>query len=81
MNTLIQANIFFFITSIAVVIFLILGVVACIYLIGFLRNIKRASDLLTHKIELASEHADTLFEDIRESAIFSFLFGKKRRKK
>ena len=81
MTTLIQANIFFFITSVAVVIFLILGAIACIYLIGFLRNLKRASDMLTHKIEIASEHADTLFEDIRESTIFSFLFGKKRKKK
>ena len=79
MTTLIQANIFFFITSIAVVIFLILGIIAFYYIIGILRNIKKASDAIEHKIESVSEHADDLYHSIKESFLFSMLFGKKRK--
>ena len=81
MDTLMKADIFFFITTIAVIIFLILGSIAFVYLIKILRNIKRASDTLEHKIEVASEHADTLYHSIAESFLFNMLFGKKKKTK
>lgn len=79
MNTLIHADIFFFITTIAVIIFLILGVIVFIYIIGILRNIKKASDIIGEKIEAASQSADSLYHSIKQSFLFSLLFGKKKR--
>ena len=81
MNTLMNANIFFFVTTVAVIAFLILGSIAFCYFIGILKNIKKASDMLGEKIEAASEHADTLYHSIAESFIFNMFFGKKRKGK
>lgn len=81
MNTLIHADIFFFITSIAVVIFIILGCITFWYIIGILRNVKRASDKIEHKIDVAGEHVDDLYHSIKESFLFATLFGKKKSKK
>ncbi len=79
MNTLMHADIFFFVTTIAVIAFLVLGSIAFYYIIGILRNIKRASDKIEEKIEVASEHADDLYHSIKESFLFAMLFGKKKR--
>ncbi len=80
MQTFIHADIFFFITSIAVVVFLILGSITFWYVIGILRNIKKASDKIEDKIEVASEHAEDLYHSIKESFLFAMLFGKKKSK-
>ena len=77
MDTLMKANIFFFITSIAVVIFVILGSIIAIYVIRILGSIKRASDKLEDGVDAAFENADALSTKIRESFIFNLLFGKK----
>ena len=76
MDTLMKADIFFFVTTIAVVTFLILGSVAFVYLIKILRNIKKASDLIGDKIETASENADVLYHKIQESLLFQLVFKK-----
>lgn len=81
MDTLLKANIFFFVTTIAVVVFLVLGCVMFFYIIKILQNIKRASDKLSEKIDVASEHADTLYHSIADSFIFHMLFGKKKKTK
>lgn len=78
MDTLMKADIFFFVTTIAVIVFLILGSIAFYYIIKTLRNIKNASDTLSHKIEIASENADTLYHSIADSFLFHMLFGKKK---
>ena len=44
MNTLIHADIFFFVTTIVVVVFAILGIVAWVYVIKILANLKKLSD-------------------------------------
>ncbi len=80
MQTFIHADIFFFVTTIAVIMFLILGSIAFYYIIGILRNIKKASDKIEQKIEVASEHADDLYHSIKESFLFAMLFGKKKEK-
>ena len=83
MNTLMKADIFFFVTTIATVIFVILGSIALVYLIKILRSVKRATDAIEAKIESASERLDAMSESISQSGIFSLLFpgGKKRRRK
>ncbi len=78
-----KADIFFFVATIATVIFLILGAVALAYLIGILRNVKRATDSLRERIETTGQQLDALGEQIAASGIFRLIFGgagKRRRK-
>jgi membrane protein implicated in regulation of membrane protease activity len=81
MDTLMKADIFFFISSISSIVFLILGCVALYYLIRVLKNVKEATDTLKSKIETAGDEVRELVEDVRESSLFRFFFGKKKRKK
>jgi len=80
MDTLMKADIFFFVTTIAVVAFCILGSIAFFYIIRILRNVSKASDKLAEKIEIGSEHAAALYHKVAESFVFNMLFGKKQRK-
>ena len=80
MDTLMKANIFFFVTTIAVVAFTLVGVVAFLYLIGILRDIRRATRRLGDELEAMEESADALYRRISESFIFTMLFGKRKRK-
>lgn len=81
MDTLLKADIFFFVTTIAVIVFLILGCIAFFYLIKILKNIKHASDVLGEKIEEASEHADSLYHKVADSVLFNMVFAKRSRSK
>ena len=79
MTTLIHADIFFFVTTITVIVFLILGSIVLIYTIGIMRNIKRASDVIEQRIEAAADHADSMYHSIKDSFLFRMIFGKKRK--
>jgi len=81
MNTLLQANIFFFIASMGTIIFIILGSIALFYLIHILKNVKEATDSLRGKIETASEQVEKMRQKISESLIFNLIFAKKPSKK
>ena len=81
METLAQANIFFFITTIAVIIFTLLGSIALYYLIRILHDVRASTALLKEKVEHASEEVAALGAKVRESVVFNLLFAKKRHKK
>lgn len=81
MDTLLQANIFFFIASMGTIIFIILGSIALFYLIHILKNVKEATDSLRGKIETASEQVEKMRQKISESLIFNLIFAKKPSKK
>lgn len=84
MNTLIQADIFFFITTISVIIFTILASIAMYYLIGALKNFKKITKNLEHRIDQASDQigdeAEYLKNRLHESFIFNLIFAKKKAK-
>lgn len=84
MNTLIQADIFFFVTTIAVIIFTILASVAMYYLIGALKNFKKITKNLEHHIDQAGDkiedEAEYLKNRLHESFIFNLIFAKKKAK-
>lgn len=81
MDTLMKADIFFFVTTIAVIIFLVLGVVISVYVIRILGNIKRASEKLEESVGNIGEQAEALGDKIAESFLFNLLFGKKAKKR
>lgn len=79
MDTLMKADIFFFVTTIAVAAFCIAGLIALACLIGILRDIKRATRKLEGELEAFGENADALYHKIAESFLFNLLFGKRRK--
>lgn len=81
MNTLIQADVFFFITTISVIIFTILSSIAMYYLIGGLRSFKRISKNLEHKIDTVGDEVDELKHRVSQSFIFNLLFAKRLKAK
>lgn len=80
METLIHADVFFFIASIATIIFTILLSVALFYLIGILKGVKQATDTLRGKVEVVSENLEAMRKKIMESFIFNLIFTKKNTK-
>lgn len=86
MNELLKADIFFFITSIAVIVIAVLLVIALIYIIRILRDVKGVS-------KTAKESADAIGEDIQGARgeikayihlikkYFSKMFGGGKKKK
>lgn len=76
METLIHADIFFFVTTIAVAAFGILGTIAFIYLIGILRDIRKASRKLEGEIDAIGDNAEALYHRISESFLFNLIFGR-----
>lgn len=81
MDTIVHADIFFFVTTIAVIICVILVSVMLFYLIGILRDVKKTTATINHKIEEAEEDIDNLKQKIAESAVFNFIFAKKKKRK
>ncbi len=77
MESLIKADVFFFITAVAVIIFTVLGSVVLFYLAGILKNVKESTDSLKGKIEEGSKELESMRRKITESILFNFIFAKK----
>lgn len=65
LQTLIHADIFFFITSVAVVIVTILAIIAAVYVIYILRTIKQISQIIRDQGDRVSEDIDELRDIVR----------------
>lgn len=81
MNSILQADIFFFISTIAVVIFSVLLIIVIYYLRETLQNFRDISRTLKNGVNNASEKVGDAFSDVEDSSIYKFIFGKKRKKK
>lgn len=81
MDTLIKADIFFFISSLAVV----LVTAALMFLFFKVRKILNKTeelfDVLEHNIEDAGDELSSLASDIRESTLYRTLFRRRRKKR
>ena len=82
MTTVMQSQIFFFISSVG---FIILGILVGIVLVFILRAVNSFSKILKKLEKDVSSMSDTtkeMLEDVRDSNVFRFLFkGKKKHKK
>lgn len=75
METLVKADIFFFVTTIAVIVFTILIAICLYYLSGTLKNFRDITDKLKLGVNSASEHLEELIEKVEENPVFRFIFG------
>lgn len=81
MNVYEQSQMFFFISSIG---FVILGVLAAILLVYFIRatdTFSRIIEKMEKDIDSIGDTTKEMIEDVRHSAVFSFLFRKKKKTK
>jgi len=80
METLIQANIFFFITSISVLaisFFVILLVIRLRKLVGSLHDLV---DKLKNTSDYVGDEAKEIMEDIKQSPVFRLLFPRRKKR-
>lgn len=79
MNSLVHADIFFFISSIGFILLFVLAIVALVYVVGILAGIKRIASRLEHSIDHMSDEAKEFFADIQDSVVYRLIFRKKRK--
>ncbi len=81
MESFLKADIFFFISSISVIIITLIFLIAGIYFIKMIRNFYKISSSLRKYTKDTEEELRDLGSHIRQSPIFTFIFGKEKRKK
>ena len=81
MESIIKSDIFFFITSISVIIITIVLLVAGFYFIKMLRNFYKISTILKNYTEDTEGELRDMGYHIRNSPLFTFIFGKERVKR
>lgn len=81
MESILRSDIFFFITSISVIIISIFLLVALFYFIKMLRNFYKISSILRNYTEDTEGELREMGQQIRQSPLFTFIFGKEKIKK
>jgi len=81
MESLLKSDIFFVISSIATIIITLVILIAGIYFIKIMRNFYKISSQLKKFTDNAEKGMEEIAEQVRQSPIFTFIFGKKKTKK
>lgn len=79
MNTIIQSQIFFFISSVGFVVLWILAAIFLFYLIRATNTFSRIMNKLEKNIDKIGDTTKEMVEDMRDSTVFNFLFRKKKK--
>jgi large-conductance mechanosensitive channel len=75
-----QSQVFFFISSVGFVFLWILVAIFLFYLIRVASVLSRITEKFEKNIDNIGDATKELLSDMRDNAIFRFLFGKKKRK-
>jgi hypothetical protein len=78
MESVIKSDIFFFITSISIIVISVFVVIVLVHLIRILRNFYKISKTLRNYAESAEVGLRDLGEHIMRSPLFTFIFGKEK---
>ncbi|MFA6251291.1 MAG: hypothetical protein WC603_01540 [Candidatus Paceibacterota bacterium] len=81
MESILKSDIFFFISSVSVVIITLVLLVTGFYFIKILRNFYKISTILKNYAEDTNTELREMGEHIRQSRLFTFIFGKEKVKK
>ena len=81
MESILKSDIFFFITSMSVVVITLFLIVALFYFIKIMRNFYKISEILKNYTESTDLELKAMGQHIRQSRLFTFLFGKEKIKK
>jgi hypothetical protein len=80
MDTFIQSQVFFFISSVGFVMLWILGAIFLYYLICVTKTFHGILKKVEKDIDHIGDTTKEMLEEVRDSAVFSFIFKKKRNK-
>lgn len=78
MDTIMKADIFFFVTTISVVVVSAALLFGIYYIVGAVRRFESYAERIESNMKDASDEVRELGEDIRESFIYNFIFKKKK---
>lgn len=78
MESILKADIFFFISSISTILITIIILIAGFYFIKIIRNFYKISTILKNATENAESGLKEMSEHVRQSPIFTFIFGKEK---
>ncbi len=81
MESILRSDIYFFITSVAVIIITVFILVALFYFIKMLKNFYKISTILKNYAEDTDNGLRDMGSHIRQSPLFTFIFGKEKIKK
>jgi len=81
MESILKSDIFFFITSISVVIITIVLLVAGVYFIKILINFHKISVIVKNFAENTETELKDIGHHVRQSPLFTFFFGKEKVKR
>ncbi|MBX4189381.1 hypothetical protein KW785_02180 [Candidatus Parcubacteria bacterium] len=81
METLIHADIFFIVTTAAVVLVTAGLIVTFIYIVRAARRLEEYADRIGHDLKETGDEVRDMAAEVRESFLFNLLFKKKRRSK
>ena len=81
METILKADIFFFISSISVILVTVIFIIVGVYLIKIMRNFSHISERLKETVDGATSSMEEVGDSIKESFLFKFFFGKKKKGK
>ena len=79
-QTLLHADIFFFVATIGFSLITICIFICLIYMIGIFRNVKRLTEKIESGMSAVELETREMVEDLRDSTAFKMLFGSKRKK-
>jgi hypothetical protein len=81
MDTFMKADIFFFVTTIAVALVSLGLLIMFVYVVRFMRTCNRIAKSVEERADEIGEDVGEMIEDVRESFLFRLMFPKAKRKK
>ena len=81
MEAILKADIFFFVTTIFVVILTVILCIVGFHLIRIMRNFSHVSDVLRETVDDAHGELQNITDQVKNSMLFSFIFGRKSGRK
>ena len=79
MESILKSEIFFFISSISVILITVIFIIIGFYLIKIMRNFSQISERLKNSVDGATSSLEEVGDNIKESLPFRFFFGNKKR--
>jgi len=79
MDTLLQSQVFFFISSVGFVFLWVMAAVFLYYLIRVASSFSRIMDMIEGHINTVGDVTKEMLSEMKDNPIFKFFFGKKRK--
>ena len=79
MDTLLKADVFFFISSVGFLFLWTLAILFLFYLIRATKTLSRVMEKVEGDIEQIGDTSKEMLEEVKDSIIFNFLFHKKKK--